>query len=269
MEDNNKDLTQDNLVDDLIQSLYGFSDEQLLKEFEEAEQDTTTDPNIQAYPDEFDRIWEDICAERAAKADKAVHGTETVERPVKKKKLSWKKVAVLAIAATLTTASICFVAVGKKSYFYRENRRINGNQVFNNDSTVFYVDSLNEAYEMVSNELGIKPIKLGYIAAGMDFEEVRIIDGYAVIEFVYNEKKVQFIQAKKEKEDSISYSSDGVDYKTVHNKWLNKDLLIKSDKLDNGNTKYETVFVNEGAICYFIGEIEEKEFIQIISRMSY
>lgn len=270
MEDNSKDLTQDNLVDDLIQGIYGFSDEQLLKEFEEAEQDITSDPNIQVYPDEFDKIWEDICAEHAPGEDKTADEA-VADMSVKKKKLSWKKVTVLAIAATVATASICFVAVGKKAYFYRENedRRINGNQVYNNDSTIFYADGLNDAYEKISKELGIKSIRLGYIPFGLRFEEVRINDGYAVIEFVYNDKIVQFIQTKKQKEDSISYASDGIDYKTVHNKWLNKDLLIRNEVLGTDKAKYETAFVNQGAICYFIGEIEENEFIEVVSRMFF
>ena len=62
MEDKRKDMIEDNEIDHLLQQLYGFSDEQLLRDFKEMEADNTPRPELEPFPDEFDRIWEDIQA---------------------------------------------------------------------------------------------------------------------------------------------------------------------------------------------------------------
>ena len=63
MENKRKDMIEDNEIDHLLQQLYGFSDEQLLRDFKEMEADNTPRPELEPFPDEFDRIWEDIQAE--------------------------------------------------------------------------------------------------------------------------------------------------------------------------------------------------------------
>lgn len=271
MEDNNKDLTQDNLVDDLIQSLYGFSDEQLLKEFEEAEQDTTTDPNIQAYPDEFDRIWEDICAERAAQADKAVHGTETVKRKVKKKKLSWKKVAVFGLAAALMTASFCFVAVGKKSYFYRMMDRggSNSNIVFNNDTNVMILDDQEGAYVLIEEYLKIKPFRLGYLPKDMYFDSLEMSDRRAIMRFNYNDEAVYLVQATDQTEVSSNYKFDAKNYKYVDNIQLGKNILIKKEIDERGMVVFGTQFAYKESYCWLYGVMDEEDFIKVVERIMY
>ena len=69
MEDKRKDMIEDNEIDHLLQQLYGFSDEQLLRDFKEMEADNTPRPELEPFPDEFDRIWEDIQAERNGQPD--------------------------------------------------------------------------------------------------------------------------------------------------------------------------------------------------------
>lgn len=264
MEDNNKDLTQDNLVDDLIQSLYGFSDEQLLKEFEEAEQDTTLDPNIQVYPDEFDRIWEDICAERAAEfGNEAAIGT-----PARKKRLSWKKVTAFALAAAFLTASFCFVAVGKKSYFYREKGG-SENVVFDNDSRNLIFEEQEEAYELIEKELNIKPFRLGYIPEGMAFDSVKLSDRRAIIKYNYNNEVLYFVQSSDQTEASKNYISDGKAYKNVKNQQLSKEILVKREISSNGKETFEVQFANKDCVCLLYGIIDGDEFIKIVERIIY
>ena len=51
--------------------------------------------------------------------------------------------------------------MGTKSYFYRDGRRVSNGVVYNNDSKVITVRDEEEAYEKVSEELGVKILKLG------------------------------------------------------------------------------------------------------------
>lgn len=268
MEDNNKDLTQDKLVDNLLQSLCGFSDEQLLKEFEEADQDTTLDPNIQVYPDEFDRIWEDICAERKA----AVEGEAAadVEEVVKKKRWSWKKIAVLAVAATLATASICFVAVGKKSFFYREKGgNLNSNIVYDNDTSIIIFEEQEEAYELIEKELKIKPFKLGYIPEGMVFDHLEINNRSAIMTYKYKGEIIYFVQTTDQTEASNNHSTDGQDIKKVKNIRLMEDILVKKEEGDNGRNLLETQFAYKESFCWLYGVMNEDEFLKIVERIIY
>ena len=56
MENKRKDMIEDNEIDHLLQQLYGFSDEQLLRDFKEMEADNTLRPELEPFPDEFARI---------------------------------------------------------------------------------------------------------------------------------------------------------------------------------------------------------------------
>ena len=119
MEDKRKDMIEDNEIDHLLQQLYGFSDEQLLRDFKEMEADNTPRPELEPFPDEFDRIWEDIQAERAARLaeeGKEVQPKEaaTVTQTPRRRKLKWKRLAAVGLAACFLTLGFCFVAVGKK-----------------------------------------------------------------------------------------------------------------------------------------------------------
>lgn len=287
MKDNNKDLTQDKQVDidHLIQSLYGFSDEQLLKEFEEAEQDETSDPNIQVYPDEFDRIWEDICAERAACAQgntesteeagtiieaETIIETETIKEPVRKKRLSWKKITVFALAAAFLTASFCFVAVGKKSYFYRmlDRGNSNSNIVFNNDTDVMILDDQEGAYELIEEYLKIKPFRLGYLPEGMYFDSLEINDRRAIMTFMYNNKTIYFVQATDQTEVSNNYKTDGKAYKSIKNIQLNNEILVKKEEDDMGRVVFGTQFVYKESYCWLYGEIDEDNFVKMVERIT-
>ena len=61
------------------------------------------------------------------------------------------------------------VAMGTKSYFYREKELGDGQGIFVNDSFKAEVNGEDEAYKVIESELGIKVLKLGYIPPDMDF----------------------------------------------------------------------------------------------------
>lgn len=51
-------------VDELLQRLYGFSDEQLLEKFKEAEAEVEEEGGLDPDPEGFERLWNKMEKER-------------------------------------------------------------------------------------------------------------------------------------------------------------------------------------------------------------
>ena len=142
---------------------------EILRSFEQAEKDTRSLPLNPPPADEFDRIWNRIQAER-----------ELIPEPVpasKPHKRCVNKIFAVGIAAAVLTVGGCFVAMGTKSYFYRDGRRVSNGVVYNNDSNALIVRNEEEAYEKVAQELGVQILKLGYMPEDMYFKNLVIEDG--------------------------------------------------------------------------------------------
>lgn len=246
-------------VDQVVRRLYGCSDEQLLKELEEAKKNPPP-VEFEIYPDEFDRIWEDIQAERQASQSK---------EKGKVRRFSWKRAAAIALAACLMTGSACLVAWGTKTYFYRERSRggIKGDIVFNNDLALQEVNGEEEAYETIEEELGIKPVRLGYMPAGMVFSDLTIVNHTAVIEFEYDGEILYLCCVSNSSEASINIKSDGQKYKDIYNKWLRKEVELRKEVTEKGSIKYEASFTDRDIVCGLRGELPEKDFTYILENL--
>ena len=94
------------------------------------------------------------------------------------------------------------MAMGTKSYFYRDGRRVSNGVVYNNDSNVLTVRDEEEAYDKIAEELGVKTLKLGYMPEGMYFENLVIEDGYGRLQYnCKNIKSCIFVQTKSDKKN--------------------------------------------------------------------
>ena len=89
---------------------------EILRSFEQAEKDTSSLPLNSPPADEFDRIWTRIQAER-----------ELIPDPVptvKPRRRCVNKIFAVGVAAAVLTVGGCFVAMGTKSYFYRDGEEL-------------------------------------------------------------------------------------------------------------------------------------------------
>ena len=257
-----EDSTEDySYVDQVVRSLYGCSDEQLLKELEEAEQNPPP-VDFEIYPDEFDRIWEDIQEERRENQEK---------KTGKVRRFTWKRAVAIAAAACLMVGSTCLVAWGTKTYFYRERSRggVKGDIVFNNDMVIEDVSSMEEAYMKIEEEMEINPLKFAYIPRNFRFSNLKIGNGYAVIEFIYNDKNLYMLYLKEKVESSINYQSDGLYYKNINNKWIRQNVDIFKEEYEKDKFRFEANIVREGIANVCIGTIDEEEFLKIIENLYY
>lgn len=260
--DNGADSSTDCSVDRKLQEMFGLTDEQLLAEFEAAEKDTSDLP-IPAPPEnEFEMIWSRIQEDTAEPQEK--------KAKIIKVRFNWKRLAAVGLIACLMAGGCCFVALGRKSYFYRE-RVLGGDandRVLVNDQYIGEINGEEEAYKVIEDELGITAVKLGYIPYEMKFEQFVIYEGHARLEFSYKEDSVYFIQSKYEKTASYKIDTDGEYEKVVYNKWLRQDLTVEREKREKGIERFAVSFVYEGAYYSLIGNMNESEFIKLIERLT-
>ena len=255
-----EDSTEDySYVDQVVRSLYGCSDEQLLKELEEAEQNPPP-VDFEIYPDEFDRIWEDIQEERRENQEK---------KTGKVRRFTWKRAVAIAAAACLMVGSTCLVAWGTKTYFYRERSRggVKGDIVFNNDMALEDVANVDEAYATIQKKLDIDPLKLGYKPSDLVFSNLKVGNDYAIMEFTSGKERVYIIHKVGLIESSMNYQSDGKQYTEVKNKWLGQNIEIRKEEHGIDNIRYEANIVYGSNVYVCLGNIDESEFIKIVKNL--
>lgn len=280
MGDYNKDSEKDKdkSIDCLLQELRercGCSEEDLLDEFEAASNLDIPLPIPEAKSDEFDTIWSRIEQERAESADT----TELAESPeadndkIVRVRFRWKRLAAIGLIACLIAASGSVVAMGRKSYFYRERKdELFGDSVIlNNDMNKVAVNGEEEAYALVEKNLNIKPIKLGYMPENMEFTDVQVGEGAVYIKFSYQNAMLYLMQTKSDREASYNNKSDLKleEEESVYNKWLREDLKIREDIHKDGQTTYETSLITGGACYRLIGTLDKELFQKIIEELSF
>lgn len=259
--DNGADSSTDCSVDRKLQEMFGLTDEQLLAVFEAAEKDTSDLP-IPAPPEnEFEMIWSRIQEDTAEPQEK--------KAKIIKVRFNWKRLAAVGLIACLMAGGCCFVALGRKSYFYRERVLEGGmdREVLVNDDYKGDVNGEEEAYEVIEKELGITPLQLGYMPPEMKFRDFELRDGYAKIGFQYGDQIIYFIQSKYEKAASYQIDTDSSYENSVYNRWLNQNLKIEKELVSDGSERYAVSFIYKGAYYRFVGGIGENEFIETIKRI--
>ena len=268
MGDYKRDSEQDNSMDCPIWGTDDISDEELLKELEAVKNMAVPLPIPSPSPDEFEKIWTRIQEERAD-SENVPESDQPKHPKVIRPRFGWKRLAAIGLIACLVAGSGCMVAMGTKSYFYREKKLGDGQGIFVNDSFKTDVNGEDEAYLIIEKELSIKPLKLGYIPPEMIFEELVVKDGYASMRFSYNDKNIYFIQTKYDKNVSYDYGSDIEAVDKVKNRWLKNVINVYSKELPEGLTRYESSVVIDGVYYRLWGVIEESEFKRIVERLSY
>ncbi|SCH63640.1 Uncharacterised protein [uncultured Clostridium sp.] len=275
MGDYNKDSEQDKFIDNLLQEISGYSDQDLLDEFEAACNLNVPQLSSEPSPDEFEKIWARIQEERAEaeNSDERTEPADSRHNKIIKGRFGWKRLAAIGLIACLMAGGGCMVAMGTKSYFYRERKdTLAGDGViFNNDMNKVAVNGEEEAYIMIQEELDIKPLKLGYMPKSMEFSDVGVGEGFIYIEFLYENNRIYLVQSKYGKEVSYNYKSNSKVEEdiVVYNKWLREDFSIKKEALTNGKISYETSIVINGACYSLVGIIQDTIFQKMVEGLSF
>lgn len=234
---------------------------EILRSFEQAEKDTSSLPLNPPPADEFDRIWTRIQAER-----------ELIPDPVptvKPRRCRINKIFAVGVAAAVLTVGGCFVAMGTKSYFYRDGRMVKQGIVYNNDSKVITARDEEEAYEKISEELGVKILKLGYMPDGMYFENLVLEKGYGKLQYRYQDERIFFIQAKSNVAASSVRSSDVKKSHEIWNAGLHMNIEIDKEELTGNATTYMAQFTYNGVYYYMIGVMDKNNFDEVVKKIQF
>lgn len=249
--------TDDNFITQKLEEAFGYSDEQLVKEFDEAAAQAAQQPNPKLMPpeDEFQKIMERVELEKRK------------ERKTARIKRIWRPLLVAALLGGVVLGSGIGVS-GNRELEYWIRERDERSFVFNNIENVEKQNSIEYVYEEIEN-MGIPAIEFFYVPKEMVFENCIIDHDRVKLEFKFDENRFHFYQVLNHKGNSSFYSSDRKLYKEIHNRFLDCDILVYRNELENGEIELGAQFANEKAYYYFHGIMNEDEFIKIVEHIKY
>lgn len=238
-----------------LEKICGLSDEQILREFEKAQKNTCPLPIKPPPADEFERICRRVEAERR----------KMLTAP---QRVKWKRMAAVGLLAAALTGSGCFVALGRKSYFYRE-REARGITVLNNDSNKASGGDEEAAYQELEDVLGIKALRFGYKPYGMRFESMTIDNGTVRVRYSLRDKNIFIVLSKYDTKASYSHKSDLKYEGSIRNKWIGQVLELYSENITDEDCRYETNFIVEGMYCRLTTRIDKETFVKMLESITY
>lgn len=283
-----KERQEDEKLKKCLQTAYGATDEQLLKELEEAEASLDASEFPGAEERMFRRFMEmereerekENLSEDAVQDNMTVPGMDTAgggmgadgtdKNKKKIRSLGKKKVFLVAALVAVFVGALGVTAVGEKNYFFRGRSRDINDLVFNNDKNKTDISRLEEAYEEVSENLNITVLKLGYIPYDLRLENLVVSQDRAIFQFDYKGDKIYFIQGERNDSASSATKSDRQqDTEIVENEWMNQEVVIKENQLDNGEVEYEAKFSYQGAYYLINGKMDKNEFVEMVKNINY
>ena len=280
---------EDREIRECLQKAYGYSDEQLLRKLEDAEDSLKETDFPGAEKRIFQKLMERKAAEEAAQNDKGKGNEEDRENeklpavveirktdiedteadapagPKKKSALSGRRKLFLSAAlVAVFMIALGITAIGGRSNFFNSRRNRLQVNIVNNDHNGQKIAKVEEAYLQIADELDIEPLKLGYHPAELIFQDVILKRNGATIYFLYGDNVVTLYENKGSGNNSISIDSDRNEEDTVYNQWLDMNVEYFSNPVENEKVEYEAMLILEDSIYYFSGILPEEEFVKII-----
>ncbi len=286
---------EDQKISECLREAFGYSDDQLLKQLDQANE-TFKDVNFTGAED---RLMKRFLARKAELeketasqtptlvpqnesaniqiAEELPKKTVTVISEAEEKKKNEKKVIRFGKKKVLATAALVAViagmlggtAIGRKSYFFRHSEKISNTIVVDNDNNKAEVSKLENAYADIADKYEDATLKLKYYPQNMHYESHQIYKDEAQINFIYGDKTFTVYMIKNDESTSVNFESDRKNKKTIFNKWLNKDIVYSENVLEDKKTEYEAMIVVNHVVYYIIGTMPESEFEKILKNLIY
>lgn len=269
---------EDQKISRCLQEAFGYTDEQLLKQLDQANE-TLKDVTFDGAED---RIMKKIMA-RKAELEKETSApepeternitlvkAETEDRKDKKIVRFGKKKVLATVALVAVIAGMLGgTAVGKKNYFLRRTDTVTPKYVLDNDKNKTDSAKIEDAYHEIKEKLGITVLKISYYPKKLSFIGMDITEGKAVLKFMYEDKVVGFIQEKKEKGASIALESDRKGKKKIYNEWIGANIEYNENILSDGQSEFEMMLIKNNVYYYMMGVMPEEEFKNIIKNLNF
>lgn len=249
-------------VDRKIAEAFGTTDEQLAEELDWfAKQAEKSDNRALDAPEgEFQRIWDRVEREHNLRR----------RRGGRIRKLA-KVLAVAAILGTMVLGGGMWVGA-KRHYVYevRERKDLENVIVLNNSSDNLICDdiyNIKEAYTQIKEELNIEVLELSYLPEGMEFYDLEITKKKGRIDFAKGQETIFFYQGINDKPGSLSYASDMKEDDLIYNSFLERELPIYKEELENGIFELSTRIITDNRYYILYGIMDIKEFKKVISNI--
>lgn len=254
---------EDKLIQQKLQEAFGYTDEQLAAQLDQAAAEYAAHPELNFTPPkgEFEKIL------AMAAQDETQDKKEDGHKVIRLKKVMKPMILVATVGAILLGTGM--MASGRRYYWFWERDAGNGQIIFNNVDAISEADSLEKAYEEIENQLGISGPRLFYNPSELVYKKLIIKDGMARIDFSYGDKYLYYQQMSKGVASSIGYNSDRELYKSIHNRFLNNEIKVYRNELETGNIEFNAQYINENTVFYLVGNIDEKVFEKIVKNLSY
>lgn len=261
-----------------IKAAYGFSDEQLIREMDDAIAHPDTSPELQAPENEFQLIMKKVeemmkRAERQATPRiSGVAGFTGTFPPARRRR---KKMArMLLVAALLGVIGVGGVvtAVGRSAFQYERLKSNSGNEavVWNNVPIVVNeIGNVEKAYNEIEEKLNIPVLRLTYMPEGMVFQNLSFEEQRAIITFEYNGYIARLVELGDLAKISNVHTSDRKEYGKLSNRLLDTDVILSRNELDNGQTEFSAEVITQKAYYYFSGIMKEDEFNRIVEKLRF
>ncbi len=255
---NGKKWPDDNFITHKLEEAFGYSDQQLVEEFDRAATlyAQSPDPRLKPPEGEFQKIMERV--EKEKKAERKVIRLKKVLRPM--------LVAALLGGAVLGSG----IGVnGLEGTDYRPREREEGDVIFNNVGHIEEISDIEQVYKDIEETIGISAIELSYLPEGMIFDEASLNKNRITLTFIYNKNRFYFHQVLWNLDDSANYKSDRKLYKEVYNRYLDNYISIYKNELDGESPEFSAQFIDGEAYYYLFGIIDEDQFIKIVEHIKY
>ena len=254
---------EDKLIQQKLQEAFGYTDEQLAAQLDQAAAEYAAHPELNLTPPkgEFEKIL------AMAAQDETQDKKEDDHKVIRLKKVMKQMILVATVGAILLGTGM--MASGRRYYKFWERDAGNGQIIFNNVDVKGQVDSFGQAYKTIHEQTGIKTIEMYYVPEQLEYKDLHIEQGIASIRMNYDGKDMYFYQVIKENANSTGSNSDRELYKTIHNRFLNEDIPIYKDIIDENQEEFSAYYVDGNAFYYLVGTIDEETFDKIIKNLYY
>ena len=254
---------EDKLIQQKLQEAFGYTDEQLAAQLDQAAAEYAAHPELNLTPPkgEFEKIL------AMAAQDETQDKKEDAHKVICLKKVMKQMILVATVGAILLGTGM--MASGRRYYkFWGENRG-KGEIVFNNVEVLNKVDSLERAYEEIEEQNGVEIPKLYYQPPKLKFKQLIIEDGRARRDFSFDGSYLYYQQMTKGKANSVAYTSDREPYKVIYNRFLDMDMQIYKNIIDQRKIEFSVQYSIEDTFYSLIGTINEDDFDKIVKNLSY
>lgn len=262
---------KDKKIDETIRAAFGFSDEQIQAELEDAAANPDTSPELKAPDDEYQKILQKIQERGIQPVPLGTEGKAPVTPHPKKKIFTFRRMRrTLIAAAVLGIAFVGFSlnSVGKSATKYRvvNDGGKKNNIAWSNVKVGGEITSEQDAYVTLSKKLKVPALKMGYIPSDMNYEDIILSDKCGIVRYKYGERYLRiYCYGIGVQKDGMHSSEGRIKVTSVYNPWLDKNLDVYMEKLENNEKKYNVdVQGSDTESSYSMtGIIDESEFVKI------